>query len=68
VGEAMEHFMIISLNFLHLLPSIVGGAETYAAGLIKGLAKIDKQNDYYVFVNRESATNGLYLIDLILIA
>lgn len=47
--------MIIGLNLLYLLPRIVCGTETYAAGLIGGLAEIDKQNEYYVFVNRESA-------------
>jgi glycosyltransferase involved in cell wall biosynthesis len=47
--------MRIGLNLLYLLPGIVGGTETYASGLLHGLAKIDKQNEYFVFVNRESA-------------
>ena len=47
--------MRIGLNLLYMLPGIVGGTETYAAGLIGGLAHIDEQNEYYVFVNRESA-------------
>jgi len=47
--------MRIGINLLYLLPDIVGGTETYAAGLIKGLANIDKQNEYYVFVNQSAA-------------
>ena len=47
--------MRIGLNLLYLLPGVVGGTETYAAGLLHGLAQIDKQNEYFVFVNREAA-------------
>lgn len=47
--------MRIGINLLFLIPGIVGGTETYAAGLLHGLAQIDKQNDYFVFVNREAA-------------
>ena len=48
--------MRIGLNLLYLLPGIVGGTETYAKGLLEGLAEIDQQNEYFVFVNRESET------------
>ena len=47
--------MRIGINLLYLLPEIVGGTETYAAGLLHGLAQIDKKNEYFVFVNNESA-------------
>lgn len=47
--------MRIGLNLLYLLPGIVGGTETYAAGLLQGLAGADRDNDYLVFVNAESA-------------
>ena len=47
--------MRIGLNLLYLLPGIVGGTEIYAAGLLAGLAQIDGENEYIVFVNRESA-------------
>ena len=47
--------MRIALNLLFLLPGIVGGTETYAAGLLSGLAAIDWDDEYVVFVNRESA-------------
>ena len=46
--------MKIGINLLYLLPGVVGGTETYAAGLLRGLAEIDRQNEYFVFVNRES--------------
>lgn len=46
--------MKIGINLLYLLPGVVGGTETYAAGLLRGLAETDRQNDYCVFVNRES--------------
>ena len=46
----------VGINLLYLLPGIVGGTEVYAAGLLAGLAQIDSENEYAVFVNRESAT------------
>jgi len=46
--------MRIGINVLYLLPGVVGGTETYAAGLLQGLAQIDQRNEYVVFVNRES--------------
>ncbi|TRZ52645.1 hypothetical protein D4S03_03080, partial [bacterium] len=46
--------MKIGINLLYLLPGVVGGTETYAAGLLRGLAEIDRLNEYCVFVNRES--------------
>ncbi|MBU4269151.1 MAG: glycosyltransferase family 4 protein [Acidobacteria bacterium] len=48
--------MRIAINLLYLLPGVVGGTETYAAGLLHGLALVDSQNEYIVFVNRESAS------------
>jgi glycosyltransferase involved in cell wall biosynthesis len=45
--------MKIGLNLLYLLPGVVGGTEIYAAGLMNGLAQVDGQNEYFVFVNRE---------------
>lgn len=46
--------MRIGLNLLYLLPGVVGGTETYAAGLLHGLARVDSRNDYLIFVNAES--------------
>ncbi|SMP72775.1 Glycosyltransferase involved in cell wall bisynthesis [Desulfonatronum zhilinae] len=47
--------MRVGLNLLYLLPGIVGGTETYAAGLLRGLAEVEDGLEYVVFLNRESA-------------
>jgi len=47
--------MRIGLNLLYLIPGTVGGTETYAAGLLHALAQVDKQNEFFVFMNKESA-------------
>ena len=47
--------MRIALNLLYLLPGVVGGTETYAKSLIKGLARQGDDNEYSIFLNRESA-------------
>lgn len=46
--------MRIGINLLYLLPGVVGGTETYARCLLEELARVDDQNLYVVFVNRES--------------
>ena len=46
--------MRIGINLLYLLPGLVGGTETYAKCLLDALALVDDQNQYVVFVNRES--------------
>jgi glycosyltransferase involved in cell wall biosynthesis len=45
--------MRIGINLLYLIPDVVGGTETYASGLLHGLAKIDKEDEFIVFVNIE---------------
>lgn len=45
--------MRIGLNLLYMLPGIVGGTETYAAGLLRGLSEIDTQDEFVIFVNME---------------
>lgn len=47
--------MRIGLNLLYLIPGIVGGTETYARGLLRGLRQIKPDHDFFLFVNRESA-------------
>jgi glycosyltransferase involved in cell wall biosynthesis len=47
--------MRVGINLLYLLPGTVGGTETYAAGLLQGLAQIVPQAEFVVFVNREAA-------------
>lgn len=46
--------MRIGINSLFLIPGQVGGTETYLRGLIEGLTKIDNQNEYILFTNREN--------------
>lgn len=47
--------MRIGLNLLYLIPGIVGGTETYAKGLLKGLKAIGSEHEFVLFLNRESA-------------
>jgi glycosyltransferase involved in cell wall biosynthesis len=47
--------MKIGINLLYLIPGIVGGTETYAAGLLHGMAANKVEDDFIVFVNREAA-------------
>lgn len=46
--------MKIALNLLYLLPGIVGGTQTYAVSLIRALAALDTENEYLLYLNRES--------------
>jgi hypothetical protein len=43
-----------ALNLLYLLPGVVGGTETYAAGLIGGFSRVAEEREFVVFVNREA--------------
>ncbi len=47
--------MIAGLNLLYMLPGIVGGTETYAAGLMHGLSLVETEDRFVVYVNLESA-------------
>ncbi len=51
--------MRIGVNLLYLIPSVVGGTETYAISLLRSLASVDQENEYWIFVNRESAEMDL---------
>ncbi|MBI4442269.1 MAG: glycosyltransferase family 4 protein [Acidobacteria bacterium] len=56
--------MRIGLNLLYLIPSVnEGGTAVYARGLIQALAAIDRSNQYFIFLNHESA--GLELTDAV---
>ncbi len=46
--------MKIGINALYLIPGRVGGSEIYLRRLISALAKIDRENSYVVFTNREN--------------
>jgi glycosyltransferase involved in cell wall biosynthesis len=45
----------IGLDLLYLIPGVVGGTETYARGLLTGLAAVGRRHEYVVFVNEEAA-------------
>ena len=47
--------MRIGINALYLLPGRVGGTEVYIRNLVKWLLKIDAENEYFIFINKESA-------------
>jgi len=47
--------MRVGINLLYLIPGIVGGTETYAAGLLRGLAQVAPDDEFFVFVNRAAA-------------
>jgi len=47
--------MRIGINILFLIPGVVGGTETYAAGLLSGLAKTDNENEFFIFLNQRAA-------------
>jgi len=44
----------IGLNLLYLRPGKVGGTETYARGLLHGLAGLASEDRFIVFVNRSA--------------
>ncbi len=47
--------MRVGINALFLLPGRVGGSEIYIRHLVKWLERVDDQNEYVIFINRESA-------------
>lgn len=47
--------MRVGLDLLYLIPGVVGGTETYARGLLGGLAAVGRGHEYLVFVNEEAA-------------
>jgi glycosyltransferase involved in cell wall biosynthesis len=51
--------MRIGLNLLYLIPGTVGGTEIYARNLLHALAAIDRDNEYFVFLNREASGMAL---------
>ena len=46
--------MRIGINALYLIPGRVGGSEIYLRRLISALGRIDSENEYVVFTNREN--------------
>jgi glycosyltransferase involved in cell wall biosynthesis len=48
--------MRIGVNALYLIPGGVGGTEIYLRSLLAALAEIDRDNQYFVFTNRETGS------------
>lgn len=46
--------MRIGANLLFLLPNVVGGTETYAVSLLNAISMIDQDDEYWIYINRES--------------
>src|SRR3954467_1098871 len=44
----------IGVNALYLIPGGVGGTEIYLRNLLAALARVDRDNEYLVFTNRET--------------
>ena len=51
----MSRPLRIGVNALYLIPGGVGGTEIYLRNLLAALAEIDTENQYFVFVNGETA-------------
>lgn len=49
--------MKIGIDTLFLIPGKHGGTETYLRNLLLNLAKIDKENEYILFTNKENSGN-----------
>jgi len=47
----------IGINALYLIPGRVGGSEIYLRELLAALGRVDRENEYLVFSNRESRGN-----------
>jgi glycosyltransferase involved in cell wall biosynthesis len=46
--------MRIGVNALYLIPGGVGGTEIYLRSLLEAMARVDRENDWVVFTNRET--------------
>ena len=47
----------IGVNALYLIPGGVGGTEIYLRELLAALARIDAENEYFVFTNQETGAD-----------
>jgi glycosyltransferase involved in cell wall biosynthesis len=50
--------LTIGVNALYLIPGHVGGTEIYFWNLLKALAATDETNEYFVYVNAETASES----------
>jgi glycosyltransferase involved in cell wall biosynthesis len=49
----------IGVNALYMIPGEVGGTEIYLRSLLEALARIDDRNEYFIYVNAETAGEPL---------
>jgi len=49
--------MRIGVNGLYLLPGAVGGTEIYLRQLLRAIARVDDENEYLIFTNRETGSD-----------
>ncbi|HET8547832.1 MAG TPA: glycosyltransferase family 1 protein [Bryobacteraceae bacterium] len=49
--------MRIGVNALYMIPGGVGGTEIYLRNLLAALRKLDRDNEYFVFTNRETGAD-----------
>jgi len=47
-------YVKIGINALYLLPGKVGGSETYIRSLVRSLLEIDRDNTYFIFINKKN--------------
>ncbi|MBV8843762.1 MAG: glycosyltransferase family 4 protein [Bryobacterales bacterium] len=47
----------IGVNALYLIPGGVGGTEIYLRELLAALARVDSENQYFIFTNRETGAD-----------
>lgn len=47
----------IGINALYLIPGGVGGTEIYLRRLLAAVASIDRENEYFIFTNRETGAD-----------
>ena len=57
MNEGERRPLRIGVNALYLIPGGVGGTEIYLRSLLPALAKIDRVNRYFVFLNRETGAD-----------
>ncbi|MBI2513179.1 MAG: glycosyltransferase family 4 protein [Opitutae bacterium] len=46
--------MKIGINLLFLLPGETGGIQTHAVALVEALGRLDREHEYFLFLNEES--------------
>jgi glycosyltransferase involved in cell wall biosynthesis len=53
--DRMTRPLRIGVNALYLIPGAVGGTEIYLRSLLRALEETDDRNEYFIYVNAETA-------------